>query len=234
MASINNGRGFYWSRHTDGDGKWNSRVGRREPEGPPGAELSALRQGIGREPGSVPAMWRYYIKTNDAGDWTPEFAAEHAALSLFAIHQQSQARPMHRKGVGLGTAVLALRQHGKGQDGDEAPGREGGGAPAAGRAGSGTADWDRLDPVDRRFSAAATSTDTAELVWHLRGLITQLRGIGQPLDYTKLFEDLRNWGIPEKAARVRRRWGMQYFTRSRPPADDTPDDESDPSTPEEF
>lgn len=199
--------GFYWCRHTAGQGQWNTRVGRREPEGPPGAELAALRRGLGREPGFVPGMWRFYTKTNESGTCTPEYAAEHAALTLFALHQQSQARPMHRLGVGLGNAVLALRRHtgrpaGTGQTTGEADERE-------------HVDWSKTHPVDRRFAAAATATDLIELVAHLRGLVTQLRGIGQPLDYTQLFHDLRAWQYPQGATEVRRRWGMQYFTHTR-------------------
>ena len=42
----------------------------------------------------------------------------------------------------------------------------------------------------------ATSTDTTELIGHLRGLVTLLRGHEQPLDYTRLFSDLCHWDDP--------------------------------------
>jgi CRISPR system Cascade subunit CasB len=208
MTSVDAPPLFYWARYTSGNGRWRRTAG-RSPEGPPGVELAALRRGLGREPGSVPAMWPFYVLTNDEGERTPEFDAEHAALTLFAVHQQSQALPMHRAGIGLGTAVLELRK------------RRGGGPPdtSAKTAAGSAPDWSKVDAVDRRFGAAATATDLDELVMHLRGLVTQLRGIGQPLDYDTLHAELRDWTSPRGAGRVRRRWGMQYFTRSRPPKD---------------
>lgn len=156
---------------------------------PPGEELAALRRGLGREPGSVPEMWTFYRDLTSDGRLSRELRAEHAALTLFALHQQSQTVRMHRVGVGLGTAMRELRRSGKFSE------------PA----------------VDRRFAAAATATSMAELTLHLRGLITQLRAIGQPLDYDLLVADLVNWQHLERTGEVRRRWGGQYFVRTSDP-----------------
>ncbi|HEX2300692.1 MAG TPA: type I-E CRISPR-associated protein Cse2/CasB, partial [Pseudonocardiaceae bacterium] len=140
---MNDTRPHYWQRHTDGSGSWGN-------DGPaPGAELAALRRGIDREPGSVPAMWPFYTTLSASGALTTRLAAEHLALTLFAVHQQSLPQPVHRKGVGLGSAILELRNSGKF-------------SPEA---------------VDRRFAAAATATSLTELAHHLRGLIAQLRGV---------------------------------------------------------
>ena len=49
-----------------------------------------------------------------------------------------------------------------------------------------------------------------EVAAHLRGLVTQLRGVSS-LDYTALFHDLRRWRDQVSRAEVRRRWGSQYF-----------------------
>lgn len=185
---MTNGRPtHYWLRYTDGDGAWN----RRGPA--PGEELAALRRGIGRDPGTVASMWPYYTQLDDAGRRTERLEAEHLALTLFAVHQQSQARPVHRTGVGLGTALLALRRSGKFSE----------------------------EALDRRVGAAATATSTGEVAHHLRGLVTQLRGVSDVagLDYTRLFRDLRNWHIAERRAEVRRRWGGQYFAWTRETAD---------------
>ncbi|HEY0636171.1 MAG TPA: type I-E CRISPR-associated protein Cse2/CasB [Pseudonocardiaceae bacterium] len=170
---------------------------------PPGAELAALRRGLGREPGTVPAMWPFYLHLRTDGTVSKKLSAEHAALTLFAVHQQSHAAPMHRTGPGLGTAMRALRDSGKFSD----------------------------DAVDRRFSAAATATSLTELTLHLRGLVTQLRTIPQPLDYDALFKDLVAWQSADQVGAVRRRWGSQYFLR--PAAGDgtsTPDDPTSTST----
>lgn len=179
---------FYWTRHTEGDGAWwretDASTG-GSAGGPPGADLAALRRGIGRQPGAVSTMWPFYATLTEDGRLTPLLFAEHVALTLFAVHQQSRTRPAHRVGVGVGTAVRALR------------------------------DSDRfsVDAVDRRFAAAATATSLTEVGVLLRGLVTQLRGIDADpgLDYTRLTWDLRDWQDPERLVRVRRRWGAQYF-----------------------
>lgn len=175
---------FYWDRHTDGDGKWMARN-----EGPPGGDLAALRRGIGREPGTVPEMWRFYTTLVDTGVVTNRLRAEHTALTLFAVHQQSKPVPMHRTDHGLGTALRAVRRSDKFSE----------------------------QAVDRRFTAAATATSTAELALHLRGLISQLHDIDQPLDYTQLFKDLNDWQYPQNQGRIRRQWGSQYFVWSTEP-----------------
>jgi CRISPR system Cascade subunit CasB len=161
----------------------------RRGEGPPGADLAGLRAGLGREAGEVPSMWPYYQEMNAQGWLTSQLRAEHVALTLFAVHQQGSDRPVHRSRTGLGEACRALRD-------SERYSEEG---------------------VNRRFAAAATAADLAELTGHLRGLITQLRTIGQGLDYTRLMWDLRDWQDPERIATVRRRWGGQYFGRTTPP-----------------
>lgn len=162
--------GFFWEREHRGDL-------------PDGADLGALRRGLGREPGSVPQMWRYYTTLNAEGHRTPRLEAEHVALTLFAVHQQSLPILAHLPRVGLGAAVKELRSSGAFSE----------------------------DAVDRRLGAAATATSLNEAAYHLRGLVRQLRQIRQPLDYTQLFWDLVDWQDPARVGRVRRRWGSQYF-----------------------
>lgn len=148
-----------------------------------GAVLAALRRGIGREPGTVPAMWPYYRALNEQGRITPWLRAEHLALTLFGVHQQSKPDPVHRRGIGIGTAMAALRTSGT--------------FSAA--------------AVERRFAAFATATSVTEAETHLRGLITQLRSIKQCIDYTQLTGDFVRWQDPATAGEIRRRWGMQFF-----------------------
>lgn len=181
MMNWANGRPHYWTRHTDGEGHWLASAA----FGPPGEELAALRQGSGRVPGTVPAMWPYYTTLRADGAVTRLLCAEHVVLSLFAVHQQSQAEPMHRNGIGLGTAMLGLRRSERHRDQPES--------------------------LDRRFAAAATAVSLTEVSVHLRSLVTLLRREGLALDYTRLFHDLDRWQIPPSQGRVRRRWGSQYF-----------------------
>ncbi len=156
---------------------------RKEP--PPGQDLSAMRRGFGVAAGAVPGMWPLYTTLDADGRLTRRLRAEHVVLSLYGLHQQSQSAPMHRVGVGLGRALGNLRASGRYSE-------------AA---------------VDSRFMQAATASDTDELGFHLRGLISQLKTLKppQPLDYTRLYGDLRGWQQPEGIGKVRRRWGSDYF-----------------------
>ncbi len=160
---------------------WHARPDR--PGVPPGADLAAVRAGVGREPGVVPSMWPYYTTLRGDGTVSHGLRAEHVSLTLYAVHQQSQPTFVHAPGVGVGSAVLRLKSSGTFSS----------------------------EAVDRRFHAVATATTLAEVGVHLRGLVTQLRGIGQPLDYDRLDRDLRDWQDPARQSAVRRRWGSQYY-----------------------
>ncbi len=186
------GPGMYWTRHTQGDGAWRSRAQ------PPGEDLAALRRGIGREAGTVVQMWPFYTALTGDGRLSAALQAEHLALTLFAVHQQSQSRPMHRTGVGLGTTARILRD----------------------------SDKFSAEAVDRRFNATATASSLTEVATHLRCLITQLRSIDQPLDYSRLCTDLRQWSTADGRARVRRHWGAGYFAFRATDTDRSPESTS--------
>jgi CRISPR system Cascade subunit CasB len=163
-----------------------------------GGDLAHLRRGLGREPGSVPELWRFYTVIVEPGSDgqlpAPEaLTAEHAALTLFAVHQQSQTTSMHSSSVELGTALRRLR----------------------------LSDRYSQEAVDRRVNAVANSSDSAELIAHLRGLVTQLKSITQPLNYTQLAEDIYAWNSPEERARVRRALGRQYWAWNERASADT-------------
>jgi CRISPR system Cascade subunit CasB len=107
-------------------------------------------------------------------------------LTLYGRHQQSQhGKPVHRVGVGVGTAVRAL--HAK--FGKEA--------------------------VDRRFQGAVSANSVESLARHLSVLIGQLHAMpsAQALDYSQLVEDMSKWQYSESRTEVRRRWGRQYHSR---------------------
>lgn len=140
-------------------------------------------------------MWRFYTTLTDTGRLTRKLRAEHTALTLYAVHQQSRPKPMHITGIGLGRALRALHSGEHAKFSQEA--------------------------VNRRFAAAATATSPAELALHLRGLVAQLHTIGQALDYTRLFHDLVAWQDADGIGRVRRRWGSDYFVWQAEPDDAT-------------
>lgn len=90
------------------------------PEHPRRAALANLRRGIGRAPGELPELWGSFLQ-----EMPPEFfsrngnptAAEwviYLALTLFALHQQSQEKSMCADGAGIGKAVRQ-RQTNKGK-----------------------------------------------------------------------------------------------------------------------
>lgn len=163
-----------------------------------GAVLATLRTGVGRAPGDISGLWRYYRavvpdKVAALGTIHPSLTAEHMALTLFAVHQQSQSARMHREGSPLGACLRALRV---------------------------SAFSDNPDALDRRVKAAAATDSVEELAVHLRGLVRLLRDQKIPLDYTALVQDLADWHYPDARGRVRRRWGAQYYVWTAPGSDD--------------
>ena len=105
------------------------------------------------------------------------------ALTLYALHQQGAQRPMHTDGQRLGMAIRRLAGN----------------------------DADRLKAVQRRFNAFATARSMPECLHHLRGLIQLLRSEDIPLDYVELAGDLYEFQTPDGAARVRLRWGQDFY-----------------------
>ncbi|MGW8989122.1 type I-E CRISPR-associated protein Cse2/CasB [Streptomyces zhihengii] len=177
-----------WIRYIAKNGTWRSQDSNRPPGRPPGEDLAVLRRGLGRPAGTVLEMFPFYTCPVDdfaarRGEVSAEQEAEHIALALYGLHQQSQQQPMHRDGIGLGRAMLALRRH----------------------------DHTSEAAVDTRFQQAFSTTSTAALQQRLRGLVTQLKDIKQPLDYDQLIVDLHDWRRPERRTRVRRKWGLDYY-----------------------
>lgn len=160
------------------------------------ATLARLRRAVGREPGDDPMIWETIF-----GAWpsslpvygdTPTQAerAGFTAVTLYSIHQQSKRRDgMHRPGRSLGGAVGELSR----------------------RPGMG-------DNVRRRFDMIATAQSVDEIVYHARGLITQLRGADPAiaLDYGMLAGHLRKLQHPSSATTVRLRWGRDYHQVGKP------------------
>lgn len=183
-----------WHRYIAADGTWRRNDGHRATKRPPGEDLAVLRRGIGRPAGTVLEMFSFYTCPVDdyaarRGEVSTEQEAEHIALALYGLHQQSQDQPMHRDGAGLGRAMLALRRHDRTSD----------------------------EAVDSRFQQAFSATSITALQWRLRGLVTQLKDIKQPLDYDRLISDIHDWNRPDRRSRVRRRWGLDYYGWTQKP-----------------
>ncbi|MEU0738731.1 type I-E CRISPR-associated protein Cse2/CasB [Streptomyces sp. NPDC006134] len=215
-------RHYFWEEFTS---DWGPRSGERnQPRPPVWAEqgLRALREGLGRAPGTVAGMRHLHrVELTDAARSSERlpltYRAEHAALTLFGLHQHGAAQPVHRPGVGLGTACQVMRVHVTAES-----------EKAAGRRLTATEEQRVAAPVRRRLTAAATALDLDELVHHLHGLVLLLRRADIGLDYTRLHRDLCDWLTPHHG-RVLRSWGLQYtdpapvaqITQARPSGGDT-------------
>lgn len=193
MTSAHNRR--YWNRLISRDGTWRWDPVLRQDRPSP-QDLAIFRSGLGREAGAVPKLWPYYTSVvSDADalrDRLPdELVAEHAALALFGLHQQSKTRPMHRAGTRLGAAWLGLRRR---------------------------TEKFSTEALDKKLAVAAASTSVTVLRSRLRGMIDQLRTVDQPLDYDELVRDLRDWAQPSRRDAVRQRWALGYRIWTSEPA----------------
>ena len=114
------------------------------------AMLANLRRGIGKTPGELPELWGAFLNEMPSelygnsgmpseGEW-----AVYIALTLFALHQQGNAEPVHCEKVSLGTAAARLMN----EKTEEERGR-----------------------ILRRFGPVVTAKSMQELSHHLRGLI---------------------------------------------------------------
>lgn len=160
--------------------------------------LAKLRRGVGKAPGSVPEIWEITIG-GSPDDWqskggqpSKEETAVHAALTLYAVHQQSSSEPMsvsgkdeNGKNIGpsLGGAVAKLIRQ----------------------------DRSNEQAVTRRFNAVATASSFEELAHHARGLIQLLKAKGIPMDYPRFAQDLFYYQFPDRANEVRLSWGEDFY-----------------------
>ena len=153
------------------------------------AQLAMLRRGVGKKPGDLPELWGILFGDlpeeflSVSGEPTREEWAVYTALTLYALHQQGAQRSMQADGQRLGMAIRKLAGN----------------------------DTDRLKAVQRRFNAFATARSMPECLHHLRGLIQLLRSKDIPLDYVELAGDLYEFQTPDGAARVRLRWGQDFY-----------------------
>lgn len=170
------------------------------------AALAELRRAAREEPGATGAHEACWLPDDlldiDPGatdEPSPAERALHTAVTLWALHQQSEhVRPMHVNGTGFAAAIHRLAAHSP----NEAT-------------------------VHTAFAALGTSSTYRELSHHARRLVVQLRGADIGFDYGLLADDLRTFqdhrlhpvtGLtgPE---RVRSLWGREYW-RAKPKPDD--------------
>lgn len=168
------------------------------------ADLAKLRRALGKPAGNVPEVWEYTVAAvpealQGRGD-EPSRAeqAAHAALTLFALHQQSMPVSAHVHGVSFGSAAGRLARSSERSE----------------------------NAVTRRFMAAATATSIDEVLIHVRGLVTQLRSEKYGFDYARFADDVLGLLTPPRSESVRLSWGRDFYRNpvSGADSDETPDD----------
>ena len=183
-------------------------VNRLWKETPSARALRAqLRGALSREAGSVPELWDLTLddRAGYLGDEpTRGERAVHGALTLWALHQGSNTKPMHDTSERPRSFASAIRVVAEGQSGDK-------------RA--------EETPIYRRFSSAVQAPTFEGLLVHLRSLISQLEAAEIPCDYAQLGADLFTWQDPRRRTSVMRNWGRQFarpaeITRTDPASDE--------------
>lgn len=176
-------------------------------DSPPGrALLAQLRRSVSKRPGEVPETWDFeyaYLPDSLSGKAdeppTPGEWAAHLALSLYAVHQQSQTLPMHRtcdwsehKLFGLGHAVRRMAAQTNGEQLEQGQ-------------------------MPRRFAALVTADSIEEVAHYLRQIVQQLRSASLPLDYGRLAGQLYDYQKRPQRNRVRLEWGREYSQANMAP-----------------
>ncbi|MFJ9716136.1 type I-E CRISPR-associated protein Cse2/CasB [Streptomyces sp. NPDC101213] len=167
------------------------------------AALARLRRGAGREPSALPDLWTLVdagplhvrpegVRPLTEAELVRAENALHAALTLWALHQQSRGARMHRphtpqRPAGLGAAVRRLMPP-NGID----------------------------EPVRKRLVRAGTAADLTSLSQRLRDLVGLLRRQDIPLDYGLLAGQLYTWQVPGGGDIVRREWGRSFHSWQQP------------------
>lgn len=162
------------------------------------ADLARLRRGVGKAPGQLPDIWELTAPpSSDVGYGdaaTPAETAVHVAMTLFAVHQQSESQPMHVPGRSLAGAFGKLVRRHKDAVGEKS--------------------------LRARFDAVVTATTFASVPYHLRGLVSLLKREGLGFDYGILADDIcvlargmqpdgPQWGHTG-VEEVRRRWARDF------------------------
>jgi CRISPR system Cascade subunit CasB len=114
-------------------------------------------------------------------------SAIHAALVLYAGHQQSRGEPMHVPGRSLGRAARDLAMI--------------------------RGDGELDESMVRRIHRVATASGSGSRLHQLRSLVALLRAHSIPLDYARLARDLYDLEWPASADTVRLRWGRDLHSR---------------------
>jgi len=145
--------------------------------------LAALRRGLGKEPGTVPEMYRH-VEPYLVGAHKTQADAGYLVASLFGLHSVPWNKPADapwNTGFGWTLSRIRQRQHG-GED----------------------------EGVARRFAAVLNAGRDA-LPVHLRQLMSLLhsRDESGSVDWERLFRDVVDWERVDR--RVQRSWAEAFW-----------------------
>lgn len=171
------------------------------------ANLARLRRGVGKSPGEhfdligLTIEGLYPDAKGLPDEPTEAENAAFAALTLFALHQQSHRNAsMHRSQYSFGRSARLLGRHTNSQD-----------------------------AVRARFTALATAQSWDGTVRYAMSFIQQFRAQAIPLDYAQFAVDLYRLQFPDSADRVRLRWGRDFY-RQHHPEDDAENNDTSADT----
>lgn len=172
------------------------------PESTCRAKLAELRRGVGHIPGDIPALWGIFLEGmpedlyGDSGEPSPAEWAVYIALTMFALSQQGpdyKSKWMHVEKIRFGSAVRELASVKKSQEDEDK----------------------EFNRIRNRFNKLATASDIQELAMHLRGMVNLLRENNIKMDYASLAVDLYRYNLPETRAKVRLKWGQDFYRTSK-------------------
>ena len=155
------------------------------------AELAELRRGVGHKPGELPSVTGILLevlpeKYFGFGD-SPSYEewAVYIALTLFAVHQQSNDivnELMHQQGESIGKAIAGLIR-----------------------------DENDRERIIRKMTIILKTKDVEDLSYHLKSMIYLLRSENLKIDYTDLAQDIYKFQIRECTDSVRLKWGRDFY-----------------------
>ena len=151
--------------------------------------LATLRRGIGRKPGDLPELWGILfdrIPPELLGKKSAEWAV-YTALTLYAMHQQSNDQCMNVKNVSLGMAMAQFAE----------------------------TDEDKQRRIIQSLHLVATARSPYDLAYHFRSVIQILKSKPVGLDYSILAKELYimiyNMASGNDFAAVAIRWGRDFY-----------------------
>lgn len=159
------------------------------------AQLAQLRRCSLDDPADSPDIWdltlgELPIDLVGRGDQPSRGeSAVHASIVLFALHQQSQDKPMHRSGVGFGQAVRALAKARGGEGPDKS--------------------------TIQRFQQVGLASTATGRYTQLRSLVSLFRADEIALDYGRLAADLYRLSDPQQATSVLLQWGRDLHSNPK-------------------